>query len=403
MKNLLNKAVSPAFYLLALCPLVFQKNAVQTIIMITACLILLALVPFKSLKLNKRVLPFILCFVILTVYFLFYYSSKSFKLIGDSFLIFIFPLLGIYAYRSDSFKKNLPHFMLAYCGAIALLCIYFLALYIRDIPHHKFVWYHARYFLELYTEIHGTYICLWIAVAIIFLAYYIITKGPHSLLSRIAFIFLFLLYVTGLVIFNSRNIMLGLFIIAIVNLWLFRKNIPKIIKLGFAVLVAALLFLSQRYIDDIKFIFSHSITGSTRYIISSCTFKTIYESGFIGMDYSLIQQKLNECYATYNNPEFKTSDLNTHNQYFDYFLKGGILLFVSFIAVFFIKIKHCLKQKDYLYFSITLLFVISFLTENVLIRQYGIYIYSFCDVLLLGAILGNQAHTNGKIVEGEGR
>lgn len=403
MKNFLNKALVPAFFLMALCPLVFQKNAIQSIIMIAACLVLLAAVPFKDLKLNKKALPFIMCFFILTFYFLFYFSSKSFKFIGESFLLFIFPLLSIYAYRFTSFKKNLPNVMLTYCGAIGILCIYFLALYIRDIPHHQFSWFHARYFLELYTEIHGTYICLWIAVAIIFLVNYILTGGPHSRLSKIIFILLFLLYAGGLIIFNSRNIMLGLFIIAIINLIRFKKRIPNSIKFGFVAVFVGLLFLSQRYIDDIKFMFSHSITNSTRYIISSCTFNAIHESDFMGMDYSLIQQKLNECYATSDNPEFKASELNTHNQYLDYFLKGGILMFIAFIASFFIKIKYSLKQKNYLYFSITLLFMISLLTENVLIRQYGIYIYSFCDVLLLGAIVSNQAYADSKIIESQGR
>ena len=56
-----------------------------------------------------------------------------------------------------------------------------------------------------------------------------------------------------------------------------------------------------------------------------------------------------------------------------------------------------LKAKNFIYFLITLLFVFSFLTENILVRQYGIYIYMFCDVLFLGSVLPNKGHSANKI------
>jgi O-antigen ligase len=117
------------------------------------------------------------------------------------------------------------------------------------------------------------------------------------------------------------------------------------------------------------------------------------------MDPSIIQNKLNACYDNYGFYELSKENINSHNQYLDYFLKGGILLFISFIFILIVKLRHSLKQKNYLYFSITMLFSFAFITENILVRQYGMFIYVFCDVLLLGAILSDESHNTDKIEE----
>ena len=115
------------------------------------------------------------------------------------------------------------------------------------------------------------------------------------------------------------------------------------------------------------------------------------------MDYSLIQEKLNQCYEPIDNFELKKFKINSHNQYLDFLLKGGLGLFITFFSSLFIKIKETLQQQHYLYFSITVLFVISFITENILVRQYGIYKYFVCDLLFLGSIFRHKNHSIHKI------
>src|SRR5690606_17904829 len=346
-----------------------------------------------------KTLPFLFSFFILSFYLLYYYHGKSPNMISEAFLIFIFPLLGIFVSRTDAFKNNLQKVMLTYCIAIGILCAFFIGFYIAEIPYHNFDWYIARYNLEFNYKIHGTYICIWIAVAIIFLIQYISCSKIKQPWAKAGISLLFILYLCGLVIYNSRNIIGGLVIIGVINAFRMRKHAPLSLKLfGMAVVVAVVLF-SQRYIKDIQSLNSSSMLNSTRYITTSCSLKTISDSGFMGMDYTLIQDKLNACYAHYDNADFKTSDLNSHNQYFDYFLKGGVFLFIAFISTFIVKLNYCIRQKDYLYLSVTLLFAISFLTENVLIRQYGIFIYAFCDLLFIGRIWGNKAHANNKVIK----
>ena len=94
--------------------------------------------------------------------------------------------------------------------------------------------------------------------------------------------------------------------------------------------------------------------------------------------------------------DLSKKDTNSHNQYLDYFLKGGVILFVSFITMLLYKLKYSLKTKSYLYFSISLFFCFAFLTENVLSRQYGMFAYFFIDLIFL-AFVFNKSHSNNEI------
>ena len=74
--------------------------------MILTGVILLCFVQFNDFKITLKNAPFIASFVILTFYYLFYFSISSFKLIGESFLLFLVPLLSYYLYQIDLFTKN---------------------------------------------------------------------------------------------------------------------------------------------------------------------------------------------------------------------------------------------------------------------------------------------------------
>lgn len=399
MKQLIHKAIVPILFLLALSPLFFYKHAVQSLLLIITGLLVTIIAIYDKHTFTKKSIPFILCFTIITIIYFLFFSKKSFSVIGESFILFIVPLFIVHLYKLELFSKYKVKIMLTYCIAIGMLCLFFAGFYIYDIPHHNFNWYIARYNLEYNFKIHGTYICLWIAIAILFLTYLSFTYTIKTIYGKVLIALLFVLYASGLIIYNSRNIMIGLFIIGCINLFRYRKRIPVNLKYMFFLALAAILFLSQRYFDDIRFLLNNSLQNSTRYVINSCSLKLIYQSGFIGMDYRTIQDNLNACYALYDNNEFKTSELNSHNQYLDYFLKGGFLLFVSFIITLIIKLKYAVRHKNYLYFFITLLFIFSFVTENILIRQYGIYTYLLCDILTLGNVLGNESHTDDKIIK----
>lgn len=390
-------------YLLAISPFIYYLEAIQSLLMILTGATLLSLAKSNDFKITLKNAPFIASFLILTFYYLFYFSNTSFKLIGESFLLFIAPLFSYYLYQTGLFIKNRKKIQFAYSISVSLLCLYFIAFYINDVPNHHFDWYLARYNLEFYSKIHGTYICLWIGIAILFLVDYISDYKKYSNTLKFCSVLMFICLLSGLIIYNSRNIILGLIIVAILRFTILKRQkvvIQTKLKIGVALIILLLILLSQRYLDDIHFLFNDSFKNSTRYASWTCSLKLIYESHFLGMDFNLIQVKLDECYKSFNNFELKKFKINSHNQYLDFLLKGGFLVFSAFIWSLFIKIKESLKQKNYLYFSITVLFVFSFITENILVRQYGIYIYFMCDILLLGSIFRDKNHSVSEIKKG---
>jgi O-antigen ligase len=400
MKNDFKKAITPLLFLLAFSPLLYYLKSIQSILLILTAFLLLTISNPKDFSFTKKNTPFIATFLVLSFYFLFYYSNKSLNLIGESFVLFIIPLFSYYLYQIEAFLKNKEKILFTYCLALSLLCLYFIVFYINSIPFHHFNWYLGRYNLEYYNKIHGTYICLWIGIAILFLQYYVSNQKNISIYQKTIYFIMFTVLILGLIIYNSRNIFIGLVFIIGIQFIILKKQkrtigSKNIILVSTGVLLV--LFLSQRYLEDVSFLMNDSFANSTRYASWSCSVKLIRESYLLGVDYNLIQDKLDQCYQPFKNPELIKFKINSHSQYLDFLLKGGIVLLLSFLGTLFIKIKYAILYKDYLYLSITILFTISFITENILIRQYGIYSYVLCDILFLGAIMGNKNHGVDKI------
>jgi O-antigen ligase len=400
MKNDFKKAITPLLFLLAFSPFLYYLKSIQSILLILTAFLLLTISNPKDFSFTKKNTPFIATFLVLSFYFLFYYSNKSLNLIGESFVLFIIPLFSYYLYQIEAFLKNKEKILFTYCLALSLLCLYFIVFYINSIPFHHFNWYLGRYNLEYYNKIHGTYICLWIGIAILFLQYYVSNQKNISIYQKTIYFIMFTVLILGLIIYNSRNIFIGLVFIIGIQFIILKKQkrtigSKNIILVSTGVLLV--LFLSQRYLEDVSFLMNDSFANSTRYASWSCSVKLIRESYLLGVDYNLIQDKLDQCYQPFKNPELIKFKINSHSQYLDFLLKGGIALLLSFLGTLFIKIKYAILYKDYLYLSITILFTISFITENILIRQYGIYSYVLCDILFLGAIMGNKNHGVDKI------
>lgn len=396
-----NKATVVSLYLLAFASVLYLFEAVQAIIMaITSLFLLLQYRSEKSFFSIKKI-PFLLSFFILLCFNLFYFNNKSIQAIANSFLLFIVPLFSSFLYESNFFIKNKQRILLTYCFCITLISLFIVCFYIIDIPNHHFNWYFARFNLENTIHIHGTYISLWTGIAILLFSDFLIHGKTLSSKVKISLILTITFLLCSLIIINTRMILYSVFFLSALNYYFYAFKNKRLNKKVFLILLFLItsigLFLSQRFQDDIQFLIKNNIQNSSRYTICYCSIQTISDSNFLGMDNHLVQSKLNDCYDQYGFNDLSKDNLNAHNQYLDYFLKGGFVLFILFILMLFIKLKMALKTKNFIYFLITLLFVFSFLTENILVRQYGIYIYMFCDVLFLGSVLPNKSHSTNKI------
>jgi len=400
VETIKNKAAVISLYLLAFAAVLYMFEAIQALIMAIASLFILFQYDASKNFFSAKKLPFILSFLILLGFNLFYYNNKSLQTIANSFLLFIVPLFSTYLYESDFFIKNKQSILLTYCFSVTLISIFIICFYIIDIPNHHFNWYFARFNIENTIHIHGTYISLWIGIAILLFFDFLIHNKNLNSKIKINIVIIITLLLGSLIIINTRMILYSILFLGSLNYFYATKN--KVINKKFIVVLllivsAIVLFLSQRYQDDIQFLNKNNIKNSSRYTICYCSLQTISESNFLGIDNRLVQSQLNNCYDQYGFNELSKENLNSHNQYLDYFLKGGFILFLVFTASIFFKLRSAFKTKNYIYFSITLLFTFSFLTENILVRQYGIYIYLFCDILFLGSVLPNKSHSTNKI------
>ncbi|WP_348824652.1 O-antigen ligase family protein [Flavobacterium aestuarii] len=394
-----NKITLAVLFFFAFGFLLYTSEAIQSILMgITGLIMLFYYKSWKDL-LTHYTLPFLICFVCLLSINLFYFHPKSIQIITNSLLIFIIPLFSFYLYQSPWFLNKKTIIMGTYCISILLLTLYVIGFYILDYPNHHFNWYFARFNLENNMHIHGTYLSLWIGVAFLMAVNYFLTK-EHRKTVKYSLLTALLIYLLGLLIVNSRTTISSILFLTCFRFYFhyYKKN-KTLFIVSILILVAASLFISQRYQDDLNYFYQNNITNSTRYTLCYCSIETAADSNFLGTDNGLIQSKLNTCYTKYGFTNFSKENLNSHNQYLDFLLKGGFLLFVSFIWMIYNKLRYTSKTENYLYFTITLLFVFAFCTENILVRQYGIYVYLFCDILLLGSILPNKSHCTDKIKE----
>lgn len=139
------------------------------------------------------------------------------------------------------------------------------------------------------------------------------------------------------------------------------------------------LYLAESWKDTFKKISIYE----PRVTIWNCALEIISESekfnyltGF--SSFNQTQQELTFCYSSNIQNESKkeyyiSEGFNSHNQYLDFLLTGGLiafLLFLIFIVSLFHK-KNILKDKFHI--SIIIAFILFFSVENVLHRQLGCY------------------------------
>jgi O-antigen ligase len=115
---------------------------------------------------------------------------------------------------------------------------------------------------------------------------------------------------------------------------------------------------------------------SIRYFILKCSVNLALESPLLGYGLGDVQQELDTCYIL-NGVQLPTGKYNSHNQYLFIWLSNGLFGLVLFCLYLIYIFSLAKKNKDYFLLSVLLLFMVSFLFENVLSRQSGVVLFSF--------------------------
>ncbi len=189
---------------------------------------------------------------------------------------------------------------------------------------------------------------------------------------------------------------------------LFYLKISNYKKLIYFILISLLLSLSfslNKNISD-RFFIKQNIKESLKFasnyepriIIWDCAYKIINEKDFnyfFGLNsYSDICQKYLNCYSnTISNQQekiwFLDIKFNSHNQFIDLFLIGGIIAIFLMVLYFFLMLFSL--RRHFFELAIVISFIMFFAVENVLHRQFGCYIFSiFAGMFMMNNYLVNE-------------
>lgn len=122
-----------------------------------------------------------------------------------------------------------------------------------------------------------------------------------------------------------------------------------------------------------------------RFIIWDCSYELIKSKGLFGIhSHKELQKYLNKCYIQKIDKEGKlnyylSSNFNTHNQFFDVILVGGVFSLFLFLALLIIPIFNFKDNLELL--SILFLFTAFFMIENVFFRQVGCHLFGIFTAL----------------------
>nr|WP_294782283.1 O-antigen ligase family protein [uncultured Flavobacterium sp.] len=218
-----------------------------------------------------------------------------------------------------------------------------------------------------------------------------------STLKKIWFInalllFLFIILISARISLITLFVAAGLYLLFYLKISKLKKALILIsLTIGFGVLVFTNKNISERFF--IKSNFSESLKTASDYepriVIWDCAYQMTKENdfnfltGFQG--YQIIKEHFWDCYSSKIENEskrnyFLTEKFNSHNQFIDFYLIGGILALILFV-VFFIKLIEE-SRSDFFKVATVVSFLLFFIVENIFYRQFGCYLFGIFILIL---------------------
>lgn len=232
-----------------------------------------------------------------------------------------------------------------------------------------------------YTKIHLPYLGLYFSFSIYILGIEVLKTKNYKKIIFLTFAIVILL--VALLLIAARMAFVGL-LIAVLLLIFFRLNIKVKSKL---ILVSILIFsgLILSVLEPMKSRILNTFNqenvlpykGQTpeefnvRTGIYHCVKEIISENFITGVGAINAQNELNTCYSKFeyrNYDDYQHITYNSHNQYFDFIIKFGILGLVILCFTLFWGINN----SNIYYFGFIIIFSICLLTENMFSRQVGV-------------------------------
>lgn len=222
---------------------------------------------------------------------------------------------------------------------------------------------------------HNVYYATYSICAIIFL--YSLRKNFKMKIIIYSFISMHLFFIL-LAASRMSYILISLLILIFVIVGIIKKS-KKILYI-IPVLFMSIFFLVNKYSYlQYKFVKSFPSAINTRLIIWSNSYEIIKENLF-GMGFRNFHNLLN-----IKNKQVSSEiaeNLNSHNQYLEYFGALGVFGGLFFLLLLGYIAKIVIRDKNFVLMLFMLVMLVSFATESWFIRQYGIVFFMFFLCLL---------------------
>lgn len=368
----------------------FFKSAYVSLFVFASLFFMPSIFPIK-----KPRLLIISCLIFFVYAFSLFYSSNpnlGFRMLETKLSLFLVPISFLFFLSNTPilnkicYKKLSSLFLYSSLTYSVLLVMYF---FIYTNPKYPNI-YTSGFFqsaannLPLIGE-HHIYISLILAASILFFL-----GVRHATLNKIkGFEGLFVILVFMVLwILQARSILISLALSLLILYW---SNIKKMKskKIFFIFFVGAVMFFmtpqgNNRFLElSNYFRYNKLNSASQRVIIYNCTKDLIIKNPIVGVGLGTTQRLISNCFQQKSGDNSRTL-INTHNQYFDFYLTTGIwglVLFFWFqkevLRVFKFSENQRLEKSVFFLFSAVLLF------ENLFDRQTGvIFVYFFTFILI---------------------
>ncbi|MDR3680066.1 MAG: O-antigen ligase family protein [Flavipsychrobacter sp.] len=257
-----------------------------------------------------------------------------------------------------------------------------------------------RMYLEHITEIHPTYLSMFICFAICILLLAKQEPGrrvwPKYAALYLLFIFLFCLL--------AKAAIIALCIILLHYAYLNRHRLARY-KLqlvgGIAALAAAMYiipFSRQRLGEVFQFAGVANKGGDisdnsmyVRKLVWNTDMQMLHRYWLGGVGPGLLKRMLDAHYFFFSvSHSWAVGYYNTHNEYLNEWLSFGLAGIVLLVVALAIHLVSAVRRMDYLYLYLLIILCVTFFTETVLARQYGVVFYAVLTSLFFFSREGEQ-------------
>lgn len=379
-------------------PFGFVKNINSISIILLSIYAIYISITQKKIVINKSALQ-----VLPIVYFVFLVFSLTYsehiyqgvKQIEKNLSFLLFPLIF---WRLDKFitqttkDRILLSFVISNIIAL-LICIFYATMVYYQKSDINLLIKGSFYFTEI-LDIHPTYFSMYLVLCICVLRTYLYnTKLKLNMVRKIITIVIMIFLLVSILHLRSRSAILGLILIGVVlmckrMIYMYKSNQKVFLGmlLGGILLFFFLLFstsvknnlleYAQGYLKrDTSWALEERLDGW------SASLEAVSESYIFGYGIGDSQKVRDKYFYIHGFDVGIDNEYNSHNQYIEILIIGGIFGLILFLSMYFKLILLYLKTFNTNILCFFLLLFVVMITESILVRQHGIVFFSFFYML----------------------